>query len=100
MDELNFTVESDRIYVKDNDGKLIAEVTFPLKNGISTIDHTFVDESLRGQGVAGRLVKMAADKILQDGHKIAATCSYAATWLERHKEYSTVDTGAPLACRI
>lgn len=96
---MNFITDYDRIYAKDKEGKIIAKVTFPTKDGVSTIDHTFVDKSLRGQGVAGELVKLAADKILADGNKIKATCSYAVVWFQRHPEHSVVGSG-PAACRI
>ena len=96
---MDFTTEKDRIYASDPSGKIIAEVTFPTEDGVSTIDHTFVDPSLRGEGVAGKLVKLAADKILAEGNKIAATCSYAAAWFKRHPEYHLVCSG-PVACRI
>lgn len=84
---MDFKTEEGRIYATDDRGKVIAEVTFPVEHGIATIDHTFVDDSLRGQGVAGKLVQMAIDKILSDGNKISATCSYAKLWLQRHPEY-------------
>lgn len=84
---MNFITESNRIYATDPAGKIVAEVTFPTKNGISTIDHTFVDKSLQGQGIASQLVKSAADKILADGNKIGATCVYAVAWFKRHPEY-------------
>ena len=100
MADLKFITESDRIYADDADGKLIAEVTFPTKCGVSTIDHTFVDESLRGQNVASTLVKLAVEKILSDGNRIAATCPYAVKWLHRHPEYAVVDSGKPVVCRI
>lgn len=87
---MDFITEKDRIFATDASGNVIAEVTFPTENGISTIDHTFVDPSLRGQGVAGTLVKLAADKILADGNKICATCPYAVTWFQRHPEYPVV----------
>lgn len=82
--------EYDRIYCVDEDNELIAEITFPAKNGVAVIDHTFVDGSLRGQGVAGMLVRAAADKITADGNRIAAVCSYAKKWFEKHPEYDTV----------
>lgn len=84
---MNFITESNRIYATDHSGKVVAEVTFPTKNGVSTIDHTFVDKSLQGQGIASQLVKSAADKILADGNKIGATCVYAVAWFKRHPEY-------------
>lgn len=87
---MNYKIEAERIYALNPAGKIIAEVTFPSKDGISTIDHTFVDNSLRGQGVAAELVKLAADKILADGNKIVATCPYARAWFQRHPEYPVV----------
>lgn len=96
---MDFITEKDRIYATDSSGKIIAEVTFPTEDGVSTIDHTFVDPSLRGQGVAGKLVKLAADHILAEGNRIAAICSYAVAWFKRHPEYSLVCSG-PGACRI
>lgn len=96
---MEFITEKERIYAKDAEGKVIAEVTFPVINGVATIDHTFVDSSLRGQGVAGKLVKSAVDKILADGNKLAATCSYAIAWFERHPEYQLESCG-PAACRL
>lgn len=96
---MEFITEKDRIYATDAAGKVIAEVDFPTKDGVSTIDHTFVDPSLRGEGVAGKLVRLAADKILEEGNQIAATCSYAVAWFKRHPEYHLVDAG-PVACRI
>lgn len=96
---MEFVVEKDRIYAEDPSGTLLAEVTFPTKGSISTIDHTYVADSLRGQGIAGKLVKLAADKILADGNKIAATCSYAVIWFERHPEYPVICSGAP-SCKI
>ena len=54
---MQFQIQSDRIFAKDKSGKLLAEITFPeTESGVCTINHTFVDESLRGQGIAGQLV--------------------------------------------
>ncbi len=39
------------------------------------IDHTFVDDSLRGQGIAGKLVKTALEEIQSRNGKVTATCS-------------------------
>jgi predicted GNAT family acetyltransferase len=48
------------------------------------IDHTFVDESLRGQGIASKLVQAAVDEIESKGGVVKATCSYAVNWLDKH----------------
>lgn len=81
---MNFTVESQRIYYQKN-GKVLAEITFPkVQDGTFCIDHTFVDSSLRGQGVAGKLVELAVKEITSNGGTVTATCSYAKSWLEKH----------------
>ncbi len=80
-----FQTEESRIYMLDEAGKVIAEITFPqTAEGEYTIDHPFVDESLRGQGIASKLVQAAVDEIEKKGGKVRATCSYAVSWLAKH----------------
>ena len=82
---MTFMTDGNRIYLNDDNGAMIAEVTFPeTAPGVYTIDHTFVDDSLRGQGVAGKLVQAAVDEIKRRGGTVQATCSYAVGWLEKH----------------
>lgn len=70
---------------KDENGRILAEITFPEHEpGIYTIDHTYVSDSLRGQGTAGELVQMAVDQIREQGGKVRATCPYAGSWLKKH----------------
>lgn len=81
--ELQF--EPTRVYGLDGGGRLVAEITFPCTQpGIYTIDHTFVDPSLRGQGAASQLVQAALEQIKENGGRVEATCSYAVRWLEQH----------------
>lgn len=96
---MNMITEDSRIYAKDENGRIVAEITFPAKDGVATIDHTFVDESLRGKGIASQLVKAAVAQILADGNKIAATCSYAVKWLENHSEISSMDANTHNVCK-
>ncbi len=81
---MEFIYEKERIYSLDESGRLIAEITFPAHDGDAVIDHTFTDPSLRGQGVADRLVRAAVKEIKARGLTPRATCSYAARWFERH----------------
>ena len=84
---MNFEIEHNRILQKDEAGKITAEITFPETTaGVFVIDHTFVDESLRGQGMASKLVKAAVDEIQSRGGQVKATCSYARKWLNEHTE--------------
>ena len=83
---MEFIKEENRIYAKNEKGVLIAEITFqPRENNVYNIDYTFVDESLRGQGIAGKLVQEAVNTIKAKGGIVKATCSYADKWLQEHK---------------
>lgn len=83
---VKFLYEANRIFARTPDGTLTAEITFPMQDGIANINHTFVDASLRGQGIAGKLVADAVDEIRKKGWKATATCSYAKRWFDTHPE--------------
>ena len=83
---MDFKLKKNRIYLENEDGKLLAEIEFEeLENNRFNIYHTFVDSSLRGQGIASKLVEKAVQEIKNRGGKVEATCSYAKAWLEKHK---------------
>ncbi len=82
---MEFKVFDNKISYVDEQGNELAKITFPeVSEGVFEIDHTIVDESLRGQGIAGKLVKQAVDEITKRGGKVTASCSYAKKWLEKN----------------
>ena len=83
---MDFIKEENRIYAEDENKKTIAEVTFyEIEDGIFNIDHTFVDDSLRGQGIGSKLVKEAVNTIREKGAQVQATCPFASKWLEENE---------------
>ena len=88
---MEFKYESNRIYMNNDQGVTIAEVTFPnVKDKIVDINHTYVDDSLRGQGVAGKLMIDAAQQLRKEGKKAILTCPYAVSWFSKNKEYDDI----------
>ena len=86
---MEFLHEANRIYMTDNGGKTIAEVLFPAENGDTVnITHTVVDVSLRGQGVAGKLLEAVVEQLILDHKKARLTCSYAIKWFGEHPEHA------------
>ena len=81
---MEYITYNNRIAAVDN-GEEVGEVTFPLRNGSYIINHTYVDDSYRGQGIASELVRRAVETIESRGGKMEATCSYAALWLARNR---------------
>ena len=83
---MDFIKEENRIYVENENNQTIAEVTFyEIEKGQYNIDHTFVDNTFRGQGIGSKLVQEAVNAINKKGAKIEATCPFARKWLAEHK---------------
>ncbi len=77
--------------VYEESGKILAEVCFSEnENGAVAITRTFVDETLRGQGMAGKLMLQAAEQLRASNKKAVPVCSYAVAWFEKHPEYADV----------
>jgi len=88
---MEFTKETNRIYAEDKTGEVIAEVTFPAyRDGIVTVNHTYVDDSLRGQGIAGKLMEETYAMLKADGRKAVLTCPYAVKWFAEHPDRSDI----------
>ena len=75
-------------FVIKRDHERIAELTYNRDGGTINIDHTEVDESLRGQNVGQKLVEEAVKFARENNLKITATCPYASKILSRSSEYS------------
>ena len=75
------------------DGEILAEVSYPaIRSGANAVDicHTYVDDSLRGQGLAGELLARAAEELRRTNRKAVPTCTYAVGWFQAHPEYSDI----------
>ena len=88
------------------DGEEVGEVTFapqgrgpqhPERDGVYIINHTYVDDRLRGQGIASELVRQAVEEIERRGGRVKASCSYAQLWLARNRG---CELTSPLHCPI
>lgn len=102
---MNFQYEKERIFASDKTGKIIALITWHFTENVAVVDHTFVDESLRGQGVASLLMKEAVAFFRKENYNTYGTCSYADVWYAKHKdELEDILVERPLdeavACKI
>lgn len=86
---MTFLHEENRIVLYSEEDALLAEITFPyIDEKTVNINHTFVDASLRGKGIAGRLMdELISDLEARNLHAVP-TCSYAVSWFTKHPEYS------------
>jgi len=88
---MEFKIENNRVFLENENGKMIGEITFPkIFENVVNINHTFVDESLRGQGIASKLMKKAVMKIREENLKAYPTCFFAEEWLKNHEDFSDI----------
>lgn len=74
----------------DEDGEWIAELTYFKNGGVMTIDHTEIEERLRGEGIGEDMVKAAVEYARENGLKINAVCPYAKKVIEDDPELRDV----------
>lgn len=87
---MEFLVEENRFYFDDAEGKNVAEITMSPAGSFKIIDHTWVDDSLRGQGVAAKLVKRVVDDAREKGYKVLPLCPFAKGEFDKKTEYHDV----------
>jgi len=88
---MNYIYETNKIYANNDEGKMIVNATFPfIKENTVVVDHTFVDPSLRGQGIASELMFEVYHYAKKQGYKVVATCPYAVVWFKKHQECNDV----------
>ncbi len=66
------------------EGKALASVHFAKDKGQLLILSTFVDSSLRGQGVAGKLMQDVLFLAEKENLKIKSQCSYVTSYFLSH----------------
>jgi uncharacterized protein len=64
----------DGAFIIQDNGKRVAETTYKLAEDVMTMPHTWVDESLRGKGVAKQLVAAAISFARDHHYKIDPVC--------------------------
>lgn len=74
----------------EKDGEVIANIDWVLRGNIMDMNHTYVSEVLRGQGVAKKLLDRAADYARENNYKMNPICSYVVKAFEKSEEYDDV----------
>ncbi|MEY1580700.1 MAG: GNAT family N-acetyltransferase [Pseudomonadota bacterium] len=69
----------------------LAEITFVYTGEeLAIIDHTIVDESLKGQGIAKQLVAKVVERMRDEHRKIIPLCPFAKAIFDRTPEYHDI----------
>lgn len=83
---MQINIDSNSIYIGDNERA--AQLVFEETPCEIRVLKTFVDESLRGRGIAGLLMEEAENLSKKKGKTLVGVCSYAVDWLKKRGENS------------
>lgn len=72
------------VYMIGDSEKGILE--FRINGKEADIYHTYVDDDLRGMGIASKLVDIAFDYFEENGYDVKCSCSYARSWAIKHNK--------------
>ena len=76
-------------YFEEN-GKTLAEMTYRKEKDRIIIQHTEVDESLRGKNIGFQLVEQGVEYAREGQLKVVPLCRFAKKVIERHREFQDV----------
>lgn len=90
--EILQTNESNKgAFYIEKEGKILAEMTYTFAGSDKIIiDHTTVDDSLRGKGVGKKLVNAAVDFARNKSIKILPLCPFAKAVFDKTSEFEDV----------
>ncbi|USE84902.1 GNAT family N-acetyltransferase [Acinetobacter tibetensis] len=85
--------EKGEFFLNDAEGQCIAEITYIWRDASTIVaDHTWVDDSLRGQGVARQLLDVLVEYAREQQLKIVPVCTYVDVMFKR--DQSLLDVAA------
>ena len=72
------------------DGKRLAEMTYTVAGTRVIIDHTTVDDALRGKGAGAQLVRAAVEWARAENARLLPLCPFASSVFAKNPEYDDV----------
>lgn len=77
-------------FVVERDGKRLAEMTYTVAGSRVIIDHTTVDDALRGTGAGKKLVEAAVQWARAENIKLLPLCPFAKSVFDKTPAYADV----------
>jgi hypothetical protein len=72
-------------------GKQRAELHYFMETeSVMNVMSTYVPDSLRGKGIAGKLVEECLHYAKENSYRIIPSCSYVHSYIKNHPEYETM----------
>ena len=83
--------DNKSVFILNEQGERIAESSFVYTGEhLVIIDSTFVDESLKGQGVGAKLLEALVDFARREGIKVLPLCPFAKATFQKRQDLRDV----------
>jgi predicted GNAT family acetyltransferase len=69
------------------DGQVAGTLTYRLRDGVVSFQHTEVEDAYSGKGFASTLVRTALDRTRANRLHVLPYCPYVRGWIEKHPDY-------------
>ena len=70
-----------------SEGRVVGSLTYRLRGGVVSFQHTEVDSAYSGKGFASSLVRRALDESREAGVRVLPYCPYVREWIAKHPDY-------------
>lgn len=81
----------NKFYIGDDEENPLAQIILAdTERAIIKIEHTYVSEELKGQGIGSQLVKAVVDFAREENKKIIPSCTFAQTEFKKNEKYRDV----------
>lgn len=77
-------------FVVERAGQRLAELSYTVAGSRIILDHTQVDDSLRGTGTGAELVAAAVQWARAEGHRLLPLCPFAKSVFDKTPAYADV----------
>lgn len=75
------------------DGTVTGFAEYQIRSATMVLTHTEVDPARQGQGLAGKLARVALDTARDEGLGVVPQCPYIAEYIRKHAEYADLVDG-------
>src|SRR5699024_4878450 len=83
--------EENKVIIGDSQENPLAEIHFVPSGATKLIvDHTYVSDEVRGQGIGEKLVQRIVSYARKTNKKIIPLCPFAKSQIDQHSEYQDV----------
>ena len=87
MDRVVSDNRDQRQYEILADGRVVGTLTYRLRDGLVSFQHTEVENAYAGRGFASSLVRSALDETRKMGRLVLPYCPYVREWIAKHPDY-------------